>query len=100
MFSTGACWAIAAVSSILGALAADRNSKVNKQLSVQQVLDCSLPDGDDGCQGAMPGDAFEFILRNGLSLHTVYEKNPSCDAQAAVKLLGYEHVPADLLVCV
>lgn len=61
--SCGSCWAFSAT----GALEAHFTKKHGKPISLseQQLLDCSYPYGNFGCNGGFPARAFEYIRKSG-----------------------------------
>jgi C1A family cysteine protease len=66
----GSCWAIAAV----GALESSyliRDNKVDA-LSPQDVIDCSGPYGNQGCNGGLPDNAYKYIKDKGIALEKDY----------------------------
>merc|ERR1712185_497861 len=70
----GSCWAFSTVANIEGANYLATNKLVS--LSEQELVDCdhSGPDGDQGCNGGLPANAFKFLLssKSGLELESKY----------------------------
>ena len=67
----GSCWAFSAVATIESAWAIQAGSLYN--ISEQELVDCSRPEGNFGCEGGLMDDAFNYtIVNHGLCLDMEY----------------------------
>jgi len=79
----GSCWAFSTVANIEGAGFVTTGKLVS--LSEQELVDCDK-NGDQGCQGGLPSNAFEDMVKHnlGLELESAYPykgRNGACAAQ-------------------
>jgi C1A family cysteine protease len=62
-------------------------------LSEQQLVDCSRPQGNQGCNGGWPYNALKYIQQNGITSGSAYPyvaRDQSCKTQGgAWKISGY-----------
>jgi cathepsin F len=99
----GSCWAFSTIANIEGVNFVKTQKLVS--LSEQELVDCDHtgPDGDQGCQGGLPSNAFKWLIANktGLEAETTYSytgRDGSCKAQKADELVfisSWKQIPSD-----
>ncbi|CAI0377837.1 unnamed protein product [Linum tenue] len=97
----GCCWAFSAVAAVEGINQLSTGKLVS--LSEQELVDCDTSGEDQGCNGGLMDDAFQFIIQNkGLTTESNYPytaADGSCSASKegkhAADIKGYEDVPAN-----
>jgi len=86
----GSCWAFSAT----GVLESFWLSKgTNLSVSEQQLVDCTRPQGNQGCNGGWPYSALTYVKANGITTEAAYPyvaKDQTCKVQGgAYKINGY-----------
>jgi C1A family cysteine protease len=97
----GSCWSFSTTGSTEGALAISTGKLVS--FSEQQLMDCSVAEGNQGCNGGLMDNAFKYIIKNGgIDTEADYPytmKDGTCDKAKAAKhvgvITGYTDVPQD-----
>ncbi|XVF14541.1 hypothetical protein REPUB_Repub09cG0070300 [Reevesia pubescens] len=97
----GSCWAFSAVASMEGVTKLTTGKLIS--LAEQELVDCDTKGVDQGCQGGLMDDAFQFIQKNkGLTTESIYPYqgvdgtcNTKKEANHAADINGYEDVPAN-----
>lgn len=97
----GSCYAFAATAAVEAAVAIKANA-APVSLSEQQVVDCSGVAGNQGCNGGMMDNVFEYLVENngqcsGASYPYTAVENPECRAASctiAARITGYVDVPS------
>ncbi|KAL3534314.1 hypothetical protein ACH5RR_002775 [Cinchona calisaya] len=97
----GCCWAFSAVAAMEGIHQLKTGKLIS--LSEQELVDCDTNGEDQGCNGGLMDDAFNFIIsNNGLTTEANYPYqavdgtcNTNKEANHVAKITGFEDVPAN-----
>ncbi|KAK9053906.1 hypothetical protein SSX86_024981 [Deinandra increscens subsp. villosa] len=97
----GCCWAFSAVAAMEGITQLKTGKLVS--LSEQELVDCDTSGVDQGCEGGLMDNAFDFIVNNkGLTTETNYPYtgvdgtcNSKSESNHAATITGHEDVPAN-----
>jgi hypothetical protein len=84
----GSCWAFSAVGA-LESYSLFKSSSVN--LSEQQLVDCSRPQGNQGCNGGWPSNALKYVQASGITTTAAYPyvaKDQACKVQGGSFKIG------------
>jgi C1A family cysteine protease len=88
--SCGSCWAFSATGVIESFFLVKKSQTLD--LSEQQLVDCSRPQGNQGCNGGWPTSAVKYVISNGLTSTAAYPytaKDGSCKTQGGeTKITG------------
>lgn len=93
----GSCWAFSTTGSVEGAYQI-KTGNLNS-LSEQQLVDCAGSAGNQGCNGGLMDDAFQWIIRNGgIAAESAYPytaRDGTCNksAQSVSKISGFKDIP-------
>jgi cathepsin L len=86
----GSCWAFSAIG-VLESFYLFKGQSTS--LSEQQLVDCSRPQGNQGCNGGWPSSALNYIKANGITTEAAYPyaaRDQACKTQGgAYKINGF-----------
>jgi len=100
--SCGSCWAFSAVGAIEGGDFVHAGGKLNN-LAEQQLVDCGGSTGNQGCNGGLMDDAFQWVINNkGICAQTDYPYTATdgtckttCTNAGGQKITGFVNVKAN-----
>ena len=95
----GSCWAFSATGAMEGAWFLANGSLV--PLSEQQLVDCSVPQGNQGCNGGLMDSAFQYVMANkGITSEAAYPYSATGPNRCltsgkplVAQISGYKDVP-------
>ena len=67
----GSCWAFSTTGNLEGLYALNHQSQL-LSFSEQNLVDCSFPYGNDGCDGGLPTQAISYVITSGIQLESDY----------------------------
>lgn len=86
----GSCWAFSATG-VMESWSLLKGQSVS--LSEQQLVDCSRPQGNQGCNGGWPSSALNYVKANGITTESAYPyagRDQACKTQGgSFKISGY-----------
>jgi C1A family cysteine protease len=95
----GSCWAFSAIGSLESADAIKRGASPN-DLSEQQLVDCAGAQGNQGCNGGLMNQAFDYLIQFGGSqpqnTYPYTARDGQCKAdvsKVAVKIAAHKELP-------
>lgn len=92
----GSCWAFSATGALEG-VAAVSYQKPGLSFSEQQLVDCSSKYGNEGCNGGLMNQAFQFVIDHGIETEDQYPykaRDQTCKSKVGdFKIAHFVNVP-------
>ena len=95
----GSCWAFSTTGSIEGIMSIKTENLFN--LSEQQLMDCSINEGNHGCRGGLMDNAFRYVMNHNLCSEKQYPylaEEMECQEQlcdSGIRISGYKDIEAN-----
>ena len=99
--SCGSCYSFGSLAALEGRLLFEKGGNANTiDLAEQQIVDCSTAQGNQGCNGGLGTNVYDYIISNGVGKESDFpytETEGTCTYKASnayAKMTGYAQVTA------